>query len=74
MLEFGTVEGGEVRILGSGVSSSVEFQKKKTGLLEKTTIKQKIFLSYTEFSEENENDPCQVVYFGKQNYAQFLIF
>ena len=36
--------------------SLVEFQEKK-GLLEKITIKQINSLSYTEFSEEYENDP-----------------
>ena len=37
--------------------SPVEFQF----LLEKITIKQIFTVSYTEFSEENENDPCQAV-------------
>ena len=36
------------------------------GLLEKTTNKQINSLSYTEFSEEYENDPWQVVNFGEK--------
>ena len=44
------------------------------GLLEKITISQIIDFSYTEFSEENENDPCQAVSFGVKTYGQFLHF
>ena len=35
-------------------------------LLEKITIKQINSLSYTEFSGEYENDPCQVVSLGEK--------
>ena len=36
------------------------------GLLDKIPIKQLNSLSYTELSEEYENDPCQVVSFGEK--------
>ena len=42
--------------------SPVEFEI----LLEKITIKQINSLFYAEFSEEYENDPCQVVSFGEK--------
>ena len=34
--------------------------------LEKITIKQLFSVSYAEFSEENENEPCQIVSLGKK--------
>ena len=46
----------------SGPNSPVEFEI----LLEKITIQQLNSLSYTEFSEEYEEDPCQVVSFGEK--------
>ena len=45
-----------------GANSPVEFGI----LLGKITIKQINSLSYTKFSEEYENDPCQVVSFGEK--------
>ena len=43
-------------------NSPVEFEI----LLEKITIKQTNSLSYTKFSAEYENEPCQVVYFEEK--------
>ena len=40
----------------------------------KNTIKQISVPSQTEFSEENENDPCQVVYFEKKKLQAVLNF
>ena len=37
-------------------------------------MKQINSLCYTEFSEEYENDPCQVVSFGEKIYRQLLNF
>ena len=45
--------------------SPVEFQL----LMEKNTMKQNIDFSFTEFSEEVENDPWQVVFWGKKVWA-----
>ena len=45
--------------------SPVEFHE-KIGLLEKITMKQMNSLSCTEFSEEYEMDPRQVVCLGKK--------
>ena len=48
--------------LTHSLCSPVEFEN----LLEKITIIHINSLSYTEFSEEYENDPCQVVSFGEK--------
>ena len=47
--------------------SQVEYCEKKRGLLEKITIKQMNSLSCTEFSEEYEMGPCQVLSLGQKN-------
>ena len=63
-------ESAATRSPGGQHFSPVEFELS----LEKITIRQIIDFFYTEFSEENENGPCQVVSFEEKRYGQFLNF